>query len=644
MASGAFTHNTTVSYGYAGARRARSWTEMSWLVRHRARLLAAFALMALAAGACLKLAGARGAGTDLWAVAVAVLAAELTVEVVRTVLIDRHMGVDTIALVAMIGSLALGQELAGIVVGLMFTGGAALEDVASSRARRELTALIQRAPKIAHVRRGDEVQAVPVEQVSSGDIVLVRTGDVVPVDGAVVNGEAVLDTSTLSGEPLPATVAAGMPVLSGSANAGAPFELRAAREAAQSAYAALVRLVEQAQAQRAPFVRMADRYAGFFLPATLLVAAAAWALSGDAVRALAVVVVATPCPLILAAPIALVSGLSRAARRGVIVKGAATIEALGQARTVLFDKTGTLTVGTPKVREVLSTDGVGSGELLRLAASVDRFSAHVLGEALVRAAGEASLKLSVPGGVQEEPGQGIRGTVDGHFVGVGSRAFLRHLGVPDEEIASAALLSGRGSGEAHVTVSVDGHVGGVIVMADELRPDTGQIVERLQAEGIRQVAMVSGDRRSVAERAGRELGLDRVYAELSPEEKLEIVRRIRADPSLRPVVMVGDGVNDAPALALADVGIAMGAAGATVSAETADAVITVDRVDRVADALHAGRRALQIARQSVLAGMGSSLAAMGFASFGYLPPVAGALFQEAVDLAVILNALRALRG
>jgi heavy metal translocating P-type ATPase len=615
-----------------------------WLITHRSRLLAACALLAIALGGLLELAGASGAGRDVWAAAVAVLAAELLVEVARTLVIDHHMGVDTIALVAMIGSLALGQERAGIVVGLMFTGGSALEDVASSRARRELTALIQRAPKIAQVRRGDSIEAVPVEQVQAGDTVLVRSGEVVPVDGAVISGEAVLDTSTLSGEPLPETVGAGMAVLSGSANAGSPFELRATRAASESAYAALVRLVEQAQAQRAPFVRMADRYAGFFLPATLLVAAGAWALSGDAIRALAVVVVATPCPLILAAPIALVSGLSRAARSGVIVKGAPAIEALGQARTVLFDKTGTLTVGTPEVRDMVSADGVAPRELLRLAASVDRFSAHVLGEALVRAAKEAGVGLSVPRQVQEEPGQGIRGVVDGHSVGVGSRAFLKDLGIPGEEIASAALLSGRGSGEAHVTVSIDGQVAGVIVMADELRPDTRQIVERLRTEGIRHVAMVSGDRRSVAERAGRELGLDRVYAELSPEEKLEIVRRIQADRELRPVVMVGDGVNDAPALALADVGIAMGAAGATVSSETADAVITLDRVDRVADALHAGRRALHIARQSVLAGMGLSLAAMAVAALGYLPPVAGALFQEAIDLAVILNALRALRG
>jgi heavy metal translocating P-type ATPase len=592
----------------------------------------------------LHLAGVGAAGDDVWALGTAVLAVELLGEVIRTVFVERRMGVDTIALVAMVGSLALGEYLAGMIVGLMFSGGGALEDWASSRAKRELTELIARAPKVAQLRRGETLEEVPVDQVQAGDVVLVRTGEVVPVDGKLVSGEAVLDTSTLSGEPLPETVGAGMEVRSGSANAGSPFDLRASRPAAESSYAALVRLVEQSQTERAPFVRMADRYAGFFLPATLLIAGAAWAISGDAVRGLSVVVVATPCPLILAAPIALVSGVSRAARSGVIVKGTPAIEKLGESRTVLFDKTGTLTVGTPEVREVLTADGFPPGEMLRLAASVDRYSAHVLGEALVRAADESNLRLSTPEAVREEPGQGIRGVVDGHAVGVGSRAFLHELGVPADEIASAAVLSGRGSGEAHVNVSLDGHVGGVIVMADELRPDAKAVIERLRDEGIRHLAMASGDRRSVAERVGRELALDRVYAELSPEDKLAVVRRIRDDQALRPVVMVGDGVNDAPALALADVGIAMGAGSATVAAETADAVITVDRIDRVADAVHAGRRSLHIARQSVQVGMGLSFAAMIVAAFGYLPPVAGALLQEGIDLAVILNALRARRG
>ncbi len=628
-----------------GSRNRDSRTSgLDRLVEHRARVLSAIAALSILVGGLLHLAGRGAAGNDVWRAAVALLAAELAVEIGRTVIVDHHMGVDTIALVAMLGSLLLGQELAGVIVGLMFSGGAALEDVASTRARRELTALIQRAPKVAQLRVTDGLEQVPIAEVQTGDVVVVRTGEVVPVDGDVVGGDAVVDTSTLSGEPLPVTIAAGMPVLSGSANAGAPFDLRASRPASESAYAALVRLVEQAHADRAPFVRMADRYAGFFLPATLMIAGVAWVLSGDPVRALAVVVVATPCPLILAAPIALVSGLSRAARSGVIVKGAGAIETLGQARTVLFDKTGTLTVGTPKARDVIAGADRQPGELLALAASVDRMSANVLGEALVRAATEAGLRLTTPTKVHEEPGQGIEALVDGSKVAVGSRAFIRSLGVPAEEIASAAVSRGHGSGEAHVLISIDGHLGGVIVMADDLRPDAHGIVERLRAEGIRHIAMASGDRRSVAERIGRELGVDRVYAEQSPEEKLEVVRRLRADPQLSPVIMVGDGVNDAPALALADLGIAMGAAGATISSETADAVITVDRIDRVVDAVHTGRRSLHIARQSVLAGMGLSIAAMGVAAAGYLPPVAGALLQELIDLAVILNALRALRG
>ncbi len=636
---------TSAPLGVIPSSRAPRWREwLDWVVEHRAQLLATIALTAIAAGFVLHAVGEAGTGREVWRVAVALLALELSAEVVRSIVVEHSLGVDTIALVAMVGALALDQELAGAVIGLMFSGGASLEAVASTRARRELTALIQRAPKVAQLRVDGGLREVAVEQVNAGDVVVVRTGEVVPVDGTIVGGDAVVDTSTLSGEPLPETLKAGMPVLSGSANAGSPFDVQADRPASQSAYAALVRLVEQAQSQRAPLVRLADRYAGFFLPATVIVAAAAWIYSGDPVRALAVVVVATPCPLILAAPIALVSGLSRAARAGVIVKGAGAIETLGEARTVLFDKTGTVTVGTPEVREILSRDRSEPAELLRLAASLDRMSAHVLADGLVRAAADAGLELAVPTGVREEAGQGIEGMVGERHVSVGSRAFMRAAGAPADEIASSAVLGTRGSGEVHVIVALNGHISGVIVMADELRPDAGTIVERLRAEGVRHVAMLSGDRRSVAERVGRELGVDRVYAEQSPSDKLEVVRRLQADPELRPVVMVGDGINDAPALALADLGIAMGAAGATVSSETADAVITVDRVDRVADAIHVGRRALFIARQSILTGMGLSIAAMFVAAAGYLPPVAGALFQEVIDLAVILNALRALRG
>ncbi len=608
------------------------------IIEHRATLLAAVAVIAIAVGAVLHLTGSDEAGRQVWRAAVALLALELFVEVLRSWIVDRSLGVDTIALVAMVGALALDEALAGVVVGLMFTGGAALEAAATHRARRELTRLVARAPRMAHVRAGDAITEVPVADLVPGDIVVVRAGEVIPVDGLLVSDEATIDTSTLTGEPLPVTLEYGDPVLSGTANAGDPFDVRTDRPAADSAYAGLVRLVERAQSERAPFVRMADRYAGFFLPFTLAVAGLAWAASGDPVRALAVVVVATPCPLILAAPIALVSGLSRAARRGVIVKGAGTIETLGEAQTVLFDKTGTLTVGTPDVREVVALGDRSPDEVLRLAAAVDHMSAHVLGAALVRAAGGGE-DLEVATDIREEPGQGIIGTVGVHRVAVGSRSFLRSEGFnPD------VVTRGRGSGESQILVGIDGEMAGVIVLADEVRPDAEDIVSRLRAEGIRTVALVSGDRRSVAERTGRALGVDEVYSEQTPEDKLEVVRRMREDPLTRPVVMVGDGVNDAPALALADAGIAMGAAGATISSETADAVITVDRIDRVVDAVHAGRRSLTIARQSVLVGMGLSIVAMGFAAVGLLPPVAGALLQEGIDLAVILNALRALRS
>ena len=472
-----------------------------WLVGHRAQVLASIAVVAIATGGLLHLAGAGSAGQAVWRAAVALLAADLAFEVARTVVVERSLGVDTIALVAMVGSLAVGQELAGAVVGLMFTSGAALEAIASGRARRELTLLVQRAPKVAQLRVGDHLEEVPVERVQVGDVVLIRKGEVVAVDGTLVSGEAVIDTSTLSGEPLPETVKCGMRVLSGSANAGAPFDVRADRPAAESAYAALVRLVEQAQTERAPLVRMADRYAGFFLPATLVVAGLAWGLSGDAVRALAVVVVATPCPLILAAPIALVSGLSRAARAGIIVKGAGAIETLGEARTVLFDRPARLRWAPPKCARSSRAE---SSTRLRCCAWRHRSTAFPpTFSAVVAAATDAGLPLTFPTDVDEDPGQGIRGSVDGRTVAVGSRSFMRACGVAEHEITSTSLTTTRGSGGAHVVVAVDGHVAGVIVMADELRPDADHIVERLRSEGIRHIAMISGDRRSVAEPPGQ---------------------------------------------------------------------------------------------------------------------------------------------
>ncbi len=607
------------------------------------RLLALAVLAALAAGSVLHLFEIDVAAHAVWAASAAAALVPLVWSVAKT-LARRDVGVDAVALVAIAGALALGEYLVASIIALMLSGGNALESTAGRRARRELTKLVERAPRIAHLRRGETVTEVPVDDVHPGDVVLVRPGEVVPADGVVSAESAVIDESALTGEPLPVELHRGGTVRSGTANAGAAFDLRVTRPAAESAYAALVKLVREAERHRAPFVRLADRYAAIFLPVSLAVAGAAWVASGDAKRGLAVMVVATPCPLILAAPIALISGLSRAARAGVIVKGGTAIERLGEARTVLLDKTGTVTLGTPDVDRIVSLGALPELELLRLAASLDQLSAHTLAEALVHDAQRRGLELSFPTDSTERIGQGIEGAVNGHRVAVGSSAWLEGHGYPGAGAQARALDDGDDVGRAKVLVGVDGELAGVIVMADHVRADAGDLVQQLRAAGIRHIALVTGDRREIAEEIGRQIGVDRVYSEHSPDEKLDVVRAMRENPKLRPVIMVGDGINDAPALALADVGIAMGFAGATVSSETADAVIVVDRIDRVVEAVKIGRRSLYIARQSVLAGIGLSLAAMVAAAFGYLPPVYGALLQEAIDIAVILNALRALRA
>jgi len=596
------------------------------------RIIAGVTLSAIAGGVALAVAGQDLAARVVWGAAIVLALIPLTIAVVRDLLRGRA-GVDVIALLAMGGALVLGQELAGAVIALMLAGGNALEEAAGRRARRDLTKLLERAPRIAHRREAGALVEVDVEALVPGDVIVVRPGEVVPVDGRVEEGEAVLDEAALTGESLPVTRRAGEPVRSGTLCAGGAFALRAEHAAADSAYSALVRLVRDAQAERAPFVRMADRYAVILLPLTLALAAIAWAASGDPIRALAVLVVATPCPLILAAPIAIVSGMSRAARAGVVVKDGGAIERLARARTVLIDKTGTLTLGEPAVERIVPLDGVGADELLRLAASADQVSAHGLAEALVHDAERRGLRLSLPDDVVERPGQGVDGSVDGRRVTVGSAAWLNERGIASTPVAAPP-------GHAVVSVAVDGRSAGSIVMADRVRDDARAAVAGMHAAGVRTVAMATGDRLEVAQAVAASVGIDRVYAGLEPEDKLALVR----DAGERPVVMVGDGVNDAPALALADVGVAMGAAGATASAEAADAVIVVDRLDRLVEAMRLSARALRIARQSVLVGMGLSLAAMVVAAAGHLPPLAGAILQEGIDVAVILNALRALRG
>jgi heavy metal translocating P-type ATPase len=520
----------------------------------------------------------------------------------------------------------------------MVASGDGLEQLANRRAKKELSDLLNRAPTSAHRLDGDLIQTIPVGEVQIGDELLVKPGEVIPVDAVVEHEAAVVDESVLTGEALPVRRLPGTTLQSGAVNAGGPIRLRALATAEDSAFAAIMRLAAGAQANRAPMVRMADRLALVFVPVTLVACGLAWALSGSATRALAVLVVATPCPLVLATPVAIVAGISQAARNGVVVKDGAALEGLGAAKVVLFDKTGTLTVGQPRVTGVLPVPGRTAVEVLRLAASLDQVSPHVLAASLVAEARLRGLDLRQPTDVEEAAGAGISGLVDGRRVVVGSR---RHAIGPETSVW-ARQVSRRAAreGATSVFVGIDGEAAGAVLLADEIRTDSPRALRALRRVGVQRLVLVSGDHADVAEPLGRIMGIDQVFAERTPAEKVDV---IKAESVRGTTVMVGDGVNDAPALAAADVGVAMGARGATASSEAADVVLVVDRLDRLVTGVRLAARARAIARQSVLGGMGLSFAAMGVAAFGGLRPAPGALVQELIDVAAILNALRVLR-
>lgn len=554
-------------------------------------------------------------------------------------LVRRELGVDLIAAIALGGSLALGEYLTGAIIGLMYATGQMLEDLARQRADQTLSALIDRAPRIAHRVTGSDIIDVDVSEVKRGDAIVVKAGEIVPVDGLLA-ASTVLDESALTGEAALVERGTGERVASGVVNAGAPFEFTATAPAQESTYAGIVRLATSARAAKAPFARMADRYALIFVPVALVVAGLAWLLSGDVNRALAVVVVATPCPLILAVPTAIVSGISAAARRGIVVKDGAALEQLASAEVLMFDKTGTLTTGQSRVSRIVAVPSLSQSDVLRYAASLEQTSAHVIAESLVTAARSRDLPLFLPTHINERPGTGIAGVVNGRHLRVGSAKWIQELGadIPDGVLATANDAATIGA--SLVFVSSDNEFAGLIILTDEIRSDAPRTLRKLREAGISRILMVTGDRADVADSVGLILGVDEVVSECSADQKIAVVTSLSGS---RTVVMVGDGINDAPALAAASVGVAMGARGATASAESADVVLLVDRVDRLVEAIHISRRTRMLATQSAVAGMGLSFVAMGLAAFGLLVPVVGAFVQEAIDIAVILNSLRALR-
>ena len=573
-------------------------------------------------------------------------------------LMRREFGLDILAVVAMTASLAVGEYLAASIIALMLTGGEALEDYAAARARRDLRSLLDRAPQRAHRLPAvdapvDQAENIEIDQVEPGDVLLVRPAEVVPVDGEAIDAGS-FDESSLTGESASVAKDVGDTILSGSVNGTQAVRMRATRSAADSQYQKIIALVRQTEDQQAPIVRVADRYAMPFTAVSLLIAGLAWWLSGDPVRFAEVLVLATPCPLLIAAPVAFLGGMSRASNAGIIVKGGAVLEALGSASTAAFDKTGTLTYGRPTVAKVRAV-GVSEDELLAVAAAAEQFSSHVLALGVIEAAEGLSLPEARNGrevateGVEAEvdfgagaAGGGAAGAAGGGAAGgaaggvvvrVGTLGFVRGMAPEAFEVEFEA-------GQTVAYVSIGSEYAGALILDDQARDNAGQLVSELRRHGFEKVTMLTGDNPHTAQAIAAEVGIDDVHASLLPEDKVRLLHEIEP----KPVIMVGDGVNDAPVLAAAGVGIAMGARGDTEASEAADVVITRDDISRVGKAVDIGRWTLAVAKSAIWIGIILSLVLMGFAFFGFIPAVVGALLQEVIDLAAIVYALRALKG
>ena len=549
-----------------------------------------------------------------------------------------HFATDVVATLAIVTAVILRQPVAGLVIVLMQTGGELLERYAARRATRALDELEDARPHSAHRIADDREEDIDADDVRIGDVLAVRPGELVPADGHVESGESSVDVSRITGESVPIHASAGTLLLSGSINGNSRLVLRATARAAESQYARIVELVRSAQASKAPLQRLADRYAVWFTPLTLLVCAATWLLSHDWSRVLAVLVVATPCPLILATPVAMVGGISHAARHGIIMRHGGALEALSRVTVAVLDKTGTLTIGRPEVSHVHGSDAWTTDTLIGVAAAVEQASGHLLARSVVAEAHRRGITPAPAIAVIERPGRGVTGQVAGRSVSVGALSYVAEV----SGVSAATLESLNASdGGLRAYVAVDGQAAGAIDFADRMRESAPATLRRLRAAGIRRSLLLSGDQQRYVNTIALETGIHDARGDLLPEDKVEVVAQLgRAGEH---VLMVGDGVNDAPALSRAAVGVALASHGRGIASESADVILLDDDIAGVAEAVEIGRKTMRVARQSILVGLGLSATAMVFAAAGAIAPVTGAVLQEAIDVAVILNALRTSR-
>ena len=587
--------------------------------------------------------GLQQAADWLWFLTLAVAGAPVIYETAKAIR-RKHFASDIVASLAILAALALNDAFPGVIIVLMQTGGRALEDYAYRHASSSLEALLSRSPRVAHLRRSDGAATlvdIDVAKIQIGDALLVRPGDIVPVDGTVSSDVvAQIDESSLTGEPLPKSKGSGDQVFSGTINVGAAFEMKAEATSGKSQYAQIVDMVRKAQQEKAPLQRLADRYAIWFTPITIAMAAFGWALTRDVQTLLAVLVVATPCSLIFATPVAIVSGINKAARRGIIVKHGAAVEQIGKAQVVAFDKTGTITYGTPEVEQVVCLDSLSENDLVYRAASLEQFSSHPVAQTIANLGRQRFHELAVPQNFREVAGIGVEGSVEGENVAVGSSKILPAAAGSDLQALSVIQeLSKSSKGKMLAFIAVNQKAKGVVVLGDRIREGVASMVADLASLGVKKTVMLTGDNRENAEAIAQQAGLSDLEANLLPQDKVGVVKALKE--RYQKVVMVGDGINDAPALASATVGIAMGAKGTAISAEAADIVLLVDDIGKVSETIRIGRKTIEIAKQSIFIGLGGSVILMVIASFGLIPPAIGALLQEALDVGVILNALRA---